>query len=461
MQHTSIKIVELIHSLENNTLEEINILLQNEVSIKHEVKILFEIIYKNKKNNSISNTENLFKAVYKKQKHTPNEFRKLCHELLQKVENCLANIYLKNDEDLKQYLLLKFYRKNSLFNFYEGVKNKITKHEIVTLSSYHFQINNLIQESHYETLIEDKTRTSENYIQPYSNSLDEYYILQKLKLICHAYNEQHFTTYTSLPNYTETLLNIDCLQYNILVQIYNKIAKILQDINTENNYYEVKKIILKTKNIQQDDLKLIIQYLNNYCVIKINKGASIFIQELFEMYKYYNKTIKETIVSPVRFNNNVNIASKLKEYNYAFQYIEKNGKKLPAELQNSIIAFSKAKLFYEEKKYDNVIEILRKEQYEDLTFNLNSKVLLVKTFYEKKEIQFLDSYLETFRIYILRNKKMNTALKKTHQDFIKIIHKLIKLEFANEKEMEIFKNKISNNKNLPDKLWILEKLDEV
>ena len=81
--------------------------------------------------------------------------------------------------------------------------------------------------------------------------------------------------------------------------------------------------------------------------------------------------------------------------------------------------------------------------------------------YEKKEFQFLESFLESFRIFILRNKEMNTASKKIHQDFIKIIHRLIKMEFASAREIELFKSKINNNNNLPDKAWILEKLEAI
>ena len=54
---------------------------------------------------------------------------------------------------------------------------------------------------------------------------------------------------------------------------------------------------------------------------------------------------------------------------------------------------------------------------------------------------------------------MNTASKKIHQDFIKVIHRLMKMEYANKKEIETFKNKIEANVSLPDKAWILEKLD--
>ncbi|MFN8284791.1 MAG: hypothetical protein U0U67_16325 [Chitinophagales bacterium] len=459
MNHTSIKIVELIHLLDNNTIEIIKNELENDIAVKTDAQMLFHAICKNKLYQLPSDTAHLIKSLSKKQKYTPNEFRKLCHSLLQKVESILALITLKNDVLFQHYFLLKFYRQHQLFNFYEQAKNKIDKHENTLFSTSVLEHNMLINQSYYETLIEDKTRASENNILPYSKALDEYYIVQKLKLICHALNEQHFTTLNIVPNYSNEILNINKKQYSILIQLYYDVAKLLQDINREDAFIDLKAFVKESKNIHQDDLKIIIQYLINYCVIKINKGNSNFIREIFEMYKHYDEVIHETYISPVRFKNIINVSIRLKEYNYAFLYIEKNGKKLPVEVQTSTIEFNKAKLYYEQKNYDAAIEILRTHQYDDIIFNLSAKVLLVQSFYEKKEFQFLESFLESFRIFILRNKEMNTASKKIHQDFIKVIHRLMKMEFASNKEIESFKNKINTTENLPDKAWILEKLD--
>jgi hypothetical protein len=461
MNYTSIKIVELLHVLDNNTIEIIKNELENDFSLKADALLLFNIIYKNKLHHLPSDTTHLIKSVSKKKKYTPNEFRKLCHNLLQKAEAILSVLSLKNDVLFQQYFLLKFYKQHQLFSFYEQTKNKIDKHENALFSTSVLEHNMFINQSYYETLIEDKTRASENYIIPYSKSLDDYYILQKLKLICHALNENHFTTYTALPDYTHQIINIDNQKYNLLIQLYYDVAKLLQDITNEDAYFALKKVLINTKNIHQDDLKIIIQYLINYGVIKINKGVAYFIQEIFEMYKLHDEVIDETQISPVRFKNIINVSIRLKEYNYAFLYIEKNGKKLPAELQASTIEFNKAKLYYEQKNFDAAIEILRTHQYDDIIFNLSAKVLLAQSFYEKKEFQFLESFLESFRIFVLRNREMNTASKKIHQDFIKIMYRLMKMEFASTKEIETFKNKIVGLNNLPDKAWILQKLDTI
>lgn len=46
MNHTSIKIVELLHVLDNNTIEIIKNELENDISVKADALLLFNIIYK-------------------------------------------------------------------------------------------------------------------------------------------------------------------------------------------------------------------------------------------------------------------------------------------------------------------------------------------------------------------------------------------------------------------------------
>jgi len=267
-----------------------------------------------------------------------------------------------------------------------------------------------------------------------------------------------------LPAFDEYIIRMaenKSLQKNTLISLYLDIYQLMKYEDTKDAFISVKRKLQTLDSIDESESRIIFQYLINYCIIELNKGRSIYEAELFIIYKTYVEKINDKTISPFRFKNIINVALKQKQFDFAAYFIDEFGKKLPSEHQQISIAFSKAKLQYEIKNYDTVISILQNVKNEDLTFNLSSKVLIVKTFYEKKEFQFLESFLESFRIFILRNKEMNTASKKIHQDFIKIIHRLIKMEFASAREIELFKSKINNNNNLPDKAWILEKLEAI
>jgi hypothetical protein len=249
------------------------------------------------------------------------------------------------------------------------------------------------------------------------------------------------------------------LKKNLLIDLYLDIYYLLNDIESSKAFISLKEKLKTLDSIADNELRIIFQYVINYCIIELNKGKNNFESELFDIYKTYVKQIDDKTFSPFRYKNIINISLKQKQFDFANFFIDEYGKKLPKLHQQTTIAFSKAKLKYELKNYDDVISILQNVRNDDLTFNLSSKVLLVKTFYEKKEYQFLESFLESFRIFVLRNKEMNNASKKIHHDFIKIMHRLMKMEFGSNKEIETFKTKINTTENLPDKAWILEKMD--
>lgn len=455
-----IKIAELLISLDDEITNTLYDTINSEKNRKLTLITLLQLLIKYKNNQQSIDTNELQQKIYRQQKNTPNEFRKLCHELFLKTETFLATYSMQQNQTWKLFFVLQFYKDQQLFKFYDQTKEKYNTPIPVELSTDFIQSNFILNELQYKTNLENTTKTTENHISTYSNALDEYYFLQKLKLICHALNEQHFTNYNQVPAYTDFILLQDMSKYSLLTKIYFDLAKLLQDITNDELYFALKNTLHKLSAIIEEDLKSIVQYLVNFCVLKINKGNTHYIQELFDWYKFHELNIQESTVSPVRFRNIVNIAIRLKEFDFAFKYIDRNANKLHKTQQAPIIDFNKAKLFYAQKKYDEVIALLRNWQYADITFNLSAKVLLAQTFYEKKEFQFLGSFLETFRLFVLRNKEMNTNNKKIHQDFIKIINKLMKMEYANDIMLQKFKQKIEANHQLPDKAWILEKLNE-
>jgi len=461
----SIKVIELLNKIPRNDIERLSEIVNISKKLKNELKILYNEIVKNLDKPSKNNKKNLWKLLYGNLELNDNHFRKLCFELLQKVESALAIIQLENNDHALMLQMLQYLSSSNAYDFYEDkwkkIKNILQQEEIL-FSSQQLLFDYSFELTQYEFLTQNPSKSKTNNISKTSESLDSYYVLQKLKLLCHAINEANFTNYKDRPAFYEIIVKMAEsaeLNKNPLIDMYLHIYYLLTKSDSDEVFISIKKKLKVLAFIEESELRIIFQYLINYCIVELNKGKNNFESELFEIYKTYVQKIQDKTFSQFRYKNIVNISLKQKQYEFATYFIEEFGRKLPKEHQQTSIAFNKAKLQYELKNYNFVIEILQNVKNDDLTFNLSSKVLLVKTFYEKKEFQFLESSLESFRIFVLRNKEMNTASKKIHQDFIKIIHKLMKIEFASDKEIETFKSKINNTENLPDKAWILEKLE--
>lgn len=460
----NIKLIELINKIPISDIERLSELLIADKKVKPDCIVLYEAILQNKTNQNKNVKEHLWKTVFGKQKINENQFRKLCFELLQKTGQALAVIETEKNEITSKLQLLHYYSTNTIEDFFEDKWNKIktvTQQEKLLLSSNQSFFNYSLELIQYDFLVNNPSKSKSNNIINTSVALDEYYILQKLKLLCHAVNEEKFTTYSERPAFYEYIIEMAKEKENPLIDLYSHIYSLLTTINDDAIFISLKEKIATINFIDENEWRIIFQYAINYCIIQLNKGKTNFEHELFDIYKTYLEKINDKIFSPFRYKNIINLSLKLKQYNFAATFIDDYGKKLPTELQQTSIAFNKAKLNYELKKFDLVIEILQHVKTDDITFNLSTKVLLVKIFYDKKEFQFLESFLESFRVFVLRSKQMNTTTKKTHFDFIKISKKLINLDYKSRKEIDLFTEKINKQENLTDKTWLLEKINAI
>ncbi|MFN8284789.1 MAG: hypothetical protein U0U67_16315 [Chitinophagales bacterium] len=462
----NIKIIELLNKIPISDIERLNELMNSTINQKSDILVLYNEIISNLNQPQKNNKKNLWYVLYKKQPLDDNHFRKLCFELFQSVEKMLGIIQLEKNDDTLKLMTLEYFSALPVENLYEDkwikIKSKAKESSLLNSQKIFFEYSmELIQ---YDFLTNNPSKSKVNNISNTSETLDHYYVLQKLKLLCHAINESKFTNYNVQFTFQDAVIKMaESLptRKNLLIDLYLNAYYLLNDIQSDEAFISLKKKLEVLGFIDDNELRILFQYVINYCIIELNKGKHNFESELFDIYKMYVQKINDKIFSPFRYKNIVNISLKQKQFDFATFFIDEYGKKLPKLHQHTTITFNKAKLQYELKNYDGVISILQNIKNDDLTFNLSAKVLLVKTFYEKKEFQFLESFLESFRIFILRNKEMNTASKKIHQDFIKVIHRLMKMEFASNKEIESFKNKIDMTENLPDKAWILEKTNNL
>ena len=228
----------------------------------------------------------------------------------------------------------------------------------------------------YEYLVTNPSIATSHNIESTSASLDTYYLLQKLKLICHALNEEKFTKYSALPAYTKFVieaLSAPEFKSNSLIQTYFSIYKLLSGEENITGFATLKKNIDEFENIDENEWRIIYQYIINYCIIQLNKGKSVYEQELFEIYKSSLQKIPDKIFSPFRYKNIINLSLKLKHFDFAAFFIEEYGNRLPDDQRLTSIAFNKAKLYYELKNFDAVIETLQKVKNDDTYLQLKCK----------------------------------------------------------------------------------------
>jgi hypothetical protein len=173
-----------------------------------------------------------------------------------------------------------------------------------------------------------------------------------------------------------------------------------------------------------------------------------------------NILLEDQSFSPWHFRNIVVIGLRLKEFSWIEDFINVYAPLLPENQRENALTFNLAQLYFYQKKYDLVIKTLQSVEYDDYTYNLNSKTILICTYYDTGETDALFFLLDSFRAFLNRNKNIPEERKNLYRNFISFTKKLAKLTPKDEKSKIKLTLELQQTNNVASKNWLLEKLAE-
>ncbi|NOT35741.1 MAG: hypothetical protein HOP11_00005 [Saprospiraceae bacterium] len=122
------------------------------------------------------------------------------------------------------------------------------------------------------------------------------------------------------------------------------------------------------------------------------------------------------------------------------------------------MTFNNATLLFSKRKFKDVLELLQKVQYEEIFYALGSKAMILSSYFELDEVNALNSFIDSFKLYLQRNKEIS-KLQKSY--YLSLIYFTKQLLIANKtkKQLLLLKTELSNSSPV-GKEWLLEKIDE-
>ncbi|MEO6759676.1 MAG: hypothetical protein ABIO24_09510, partial [Saprospiraceae bacterium] len=91
----------------------------------------------------------------------------------------------------------------------------------------------------------------------------------------------------------------------------------------------------------------------------------------------------------------------------------------------------------------------------DLLLNLDSRVMLLKMYYETNEWDALDALLASFRVLLLRKKKVIGYHQSHYLNTLRYIHKLVRVNRNDKAAVAAFRAEVEANKAVIEKDWLL------
>ena len=331
------------------------------------------------------------------------------------------------------------------------------RHSDYHLHSFQLQLEEL-QYRH------QKKRSNELNLQAISNSLTDFYVTELLRQACvmHSHESVSQKSYNHL--FLDAILEkINSGAYKCPPSVsgyFYAYKTVLGDAQSHD--FQILKQIITDDNplFPQNEIRDFYLLAINFCIKKLNLGERSFEKEALDLYKkgLQNGAILENkMLSPFTYKNVMLLAVKHGEYAWAEQFLHDFKKHLPANERENIFKYNFALFYFRQNDYPKAMTLLQEVTLKEVLFNLDARRVLMRIYYELGELAALDSLLESFSVFLHRQKNLGYH-KSNYQNLIKFVKKLLQMDFKNDVLKTQVKQEIEATLELTERDWLLEQL---
>lgn len=325
-----------------------------------------------------------------------------------------------------------------------------------------------VDESAYQTSQSDLHRFKATNIDEILSQLDTFYILEKLRYYCEALSRKTFTPHQYKNHLIPDILALveqGVFDHVPSISIYYQIVQTHLDPNEEKHYFTLKEALQSFGHqLAPSHMKSAYYAALNYCNRKINQGKLHFLSESFQMYvEVIDKALiynEQHQMSHWTYKNVVVLALRLGEFDWASHFVEHYQGRIPEAFRKNAVTYNLAQIQFYQKDYEEVLSLLQEVEYEDVTYNLGAKTMLLATYYELGEWEALQALGDSFRVFIHRRKSTLTdARRNSYLNLIKFTLKLANIDHHSAAFTRLLEQ-LNASKVIASEKWIREKVQE-
>lgn len=421
--------------------------------------------------------EKLYEIIYPQESFQKNKLAVIFTYTQRLLEEFLTLEIFDRKENWKSILLLENLRQKKINHLYEKRLDKVSK-----TMNRQFQ-SNRIQLFDYYLLYAEKCdyydgiekRRKDFSFQEKLDALDYFYLAEKFKDACEKFSRYKILNIVYRSRLMEAAveeIESNHQEYMVIPGIYTyyKFYLMLSRENELQYYFDAYDFLVEHESsFLRSELILLYNYLQNYCIEKINAGQSQFLKEIFRLYKSQLSNgllIEDGYLSEWHYKNIVTTAIRLTELDWVYDFIEDFKKRLRPEAQENAHRFNLASYYHASGQFDKVLELLTQVEYSDQRYNLGAKALLLRTYYEIDELDPLISLTDSFRQYLLRNKLMSDGMRRGYNNLFKLTKRFALIRsnrgfYSKEryqKELKQAEKALANTNGVFNRSWLEGKM---
>jgi len=418
----------------------------------------------------------VFAKVFPKQAYEEQLLSNVISYLLRLVRQFYIQKQIEKEPQEQQLKLLTISLdsgQEKLFSLTANKTKKTLSQSKIKDSKFYFKQNQ------YAQLLDDfdlkyGKRTDGIHLENALAHFDTFYLSEKLKMTCRMLARRQVTGRNySFPLTQEILdyLEKEAITFQKIssVWIYFLVYQMMTSEKVDF-YFQVKKRLQKDVSVfTHAEGRDLYSHALNYCIGRLNQGEADFGKEAFDLYQQMLEIgllYNDGILQQWDYTNFVSLGTNLGEYERIEKFILNQKERLLESVRENTHTYNLAALFYTQKQYDKAIETLQKVEFTDVYYNLLTRILTLKIYFENENEQALEYSLETFRIYLLRTKQITNSRRKSGLNLIRFTKKLMRLQSEKSvlsqqviaKKSATLKKQIEETAAVLNRAWLLKKL---
>ena len=421
------------------------------------------------KTNPVEQTElEIWKKIYPNKRFNKARFHRVCSDLLKEAERFLAYHKFAQNKSLQNVFTLQSMNEKRVITMLPHLLNQAKiQHSKYTLHDSEFYYQQYLIEAEQNNFEEKlNSRKNDKNLKSVMNYLDKYYLIMKLQCCCAILHYKNITNIDAdLVLMDEILLHLKKTSYKDvpIINIYYHILLSQVEKDNEQHFQKLQQLLLENSKLFEKPLaREMYAHAIQYCIKKINDGSVKYQNEIFSLYK---QSLQLQLIqvdgqlSPFDYKNIITVGLRVNEFEWTEKFINDYQKSLPKEHKENAYTFNMARLFFYKKEYDKVLNLLQQVEYNDVFYLLDSKLTLIKTFYELKEFESLTALLESFKMLLRRKKIISEQQRIIYSHFVQYVKRM--MNCVNKKRALELKEELQKPHQVADIGWLREKADEL
>lgn len=417
---------------------------------------------------SLPARESIWETIKPGQDYDDQRFRLILSGLLKHLHRFLAITVLDREPAWEQLLTLRRIGEKGMEKYFLQQLKKARKANLARRNQ-DFEMREYLLESEFTRFLRQNPRQLQPSFDVTHRALDRWYLLEKLRLACAALNNQYVVDQEVAPGVLEEInafYNRRADLRSPLMEVLYRVMRLLSASEDETDGYRMllNLLDLHSENLRAAELGVIYTYIQNHCIRQINRGNSAYLRELFHIYcrlLELGLLLEHGQLSPWHFKNIMTVALRLKEFDWAETFIQEKVKLISADFRDNARTYNLAKLYFHQGEYSKVKKLLVKVEYEDVFYNLDSKTMLLKVYYEEGEDIALEALARTFLAYLRRNKLVSPDHRIRYSNFVRTLLKISQLWSPLQEDLQEIAARLEPGTDHADVAWLRKVLREL